>query len=231
MLCWGAVFNPAALVWTLLTCGRNLFGDFLVKFSPPNHREEALLGNWLAGAVANWELNLWSLGKCFREIFTSLLEATFSWRYIELLTLTCETINLKLACSKPPRPQGTSQERAQVDHCFHSPSIPLLHPPICLKYLPHGGCKQDSFSDLNQTFCSGSKMIYNNVRSPAFQMFAALLLLPLQLSLASSSPGESPPPNLVMIVADDLGWGDAPWHDSHIQAPRQWYFLYWCILF
>ena len=36
-----------------------------------------------------------------------------------------------------------------------------------------------------------------------------------------TSPGESPQaPNLVMIVADDLGWGDAPWHDPHIQAPR-----------
>ena len=48
-------------------------------------------------------------------------------------------------------------------------------------------------------------------------MFAVLLFLP-RLSLAS--PGGSPPPNLVMIVADDLGWGDAPWHDPHIQAPR-----------
>ena len=64
-------------------------------------------------------------------------------------------------------------------------------------------------------------------------MLAVILFLP-HLSLASSSPGESPPPNLVMIVADDLGWGDAPWHDPHIQAPRHDSFfgiLFICTLF
>ena len=42
---------------------------------------------------------------------------------------------------------------------------------------------------------------------------SSLFLLPFSWS--------SPPPNIVMIVADDLGWGDAPWHNPDIQAPRQ----------
>ncbi len=27
-------------------------------------------------------------------------------------------------------------------------------------------------------------------------------------------------PNIVFIVADDLGWGDVGWHDSEIKTPR-----------
>ena len=39
-------------------------------------------------------------------------------------------------------------------------------------------------------------------------------------STSSSTTNTSPPPNVVLIVADDLGWGDAPWHNPEVHAPR-----------
>lgn len=42
----------------------------------------------------------------------------------------------------------------------------------------------------------------------------ALLAALLPLLAASRKP------NLLLIVADDLGWADVPWHDPDMPAPR-----------
>ncbi|KAM7310972.1 arylsulfatase I isoform X2 [Ixodes scapularis] len=51
-------------------------------------------------------------------------------------------------------------------------------------------------------------------RTYVFDMATLLALM------ASAGSTTSPPPNLVLIVADDLGWNDVPWHNPGILAPN-----------
>ena len=37
---------------------------------------------------------------------------------------------------------------------------------------------------------------------------------------AADEPVKSPKPNVVLILADDMGWGDVGWHDSEIKTPH-----------
>ena len=46
---------------------------------------------------------------------------------------------------------------------------------------------------------------------------ALLLLLVPATALASVV---SPPPNILLLVADDLGWADVPWRDPAVPAPN-----------
>ena len=47
---------------------------------------------------------------------------------------------------------------------------------------------------------------------------AVLLLLAPATALVSSVV--SPPPNILLLVADDLGWADVPWRDPAVPAPN-----------
>ena len=47
----------------------------------------------------------------------------------------------------------------------------------------------------------------------------ALLLAPLAPALAAGTSAATPP-NIVFIVADDLGWGDVGWHGSNLKTPH-----------
>ena len=49
-------------------------------------------------------------------------------------------------------------------------------------------------------------------------MVPALLLLLVPATLVSSEV--SPPPNILLLVADDLGWADVPWRDPAVPAPN-----------
>ena len=43
----------------------------------------------------------------------------------------------------------------------------------------------------------------------------------LLLSLSSvSSVGGAPPPHIVLILADDLGWADVSWHNDQVKTPH-----------
>ena len=49
-------------------------------------------------------------------------------------------------------------------------------------------------------------------------MVPALLLLLVPATALGSVV--SPPPNLLLLVADDLGWADVPWRDPAVPAPN-----------
>ena len=50
---------------------------------------------------------------------------------------------------------------------------------------------------------------------------ALLLLLVPATALVSLVPRlVSPPPNILLLVADDLGWADVPWRDPAVPAPN-----------
>lgn len=46
-----------------------------------------------------------------------------------------------------------------------------------------------------------------------------MAIVPAACSAATSAPTASRP-NILVIVADDLGWGDVGWHGSHIKTPH-----------
>ena len=50
-------------------------------------------------------------------------------------------------------------------------------------------------------------------------MVPALLLL-LLVPATSLESVVSPPPNILLLVADDLGWADVPWRDPAVPAPN-----------
>ncbi|XP_043196763.1 arylsulfatase I-like [Amphibalanus amphitrite] len=51
-------------------------------------------------------------------------------------------------------------------------------------------------------------------------LVAAFLTLITVVTVSSAADaGPSQPPNIVLIVADDLGWNDVPWHNSLVRAP------------
>lgn len=54
--------------------------------------------------------------------------------------------------------------------------------------------------------------------------FCALLLVVLMWigspAVGADGPAESTKPNVLLIVADDLGWGDVGWHDGFAQTPH-----------
>ena len=47
-----------------------------------------------------------------------------------------------------------------------------------------------------------------------------LLLVATTLAVASWLPASSPQPNILLIVADDLGWGDVGWHGGFGRTPE-----------
>ncbi|XP_065512545.1 arylsulfatase B [Caloenas nicobarica] len=56
------------------------------------------------------------------------------------------------------------------------------------------------------------------VRPPLCLLLWLLLWLPLCLPRLAVAP--PPAPHLVLVLADDLGWGDVGWHGSAIRTPR-----------
>src|SRR5690606_10374604 len=44
--------------------------------------------------------------------------------------------------------------------------------------------------------------------------------LPASSALAQQDPSELPPPNIVLIVADDLGWADVSYHAERADTPN-----------
>jgi arylsulfatase A-like enzyme len=46
------------------------------------------------------------------------------------------------------------------------------------------------------------------------------LLLPLVLACAPLAASAEPPPNLVFVMADDLGWADVAFHEGAVPTPR-----------
>src|SRR5262245_44142554 len=48
---------------------------------------------------------------------------------------------------------------------------------------------------------------------------AALLFFAFGVSMAAAAEVATPP-NIVMFLADDFGWADAPWHGSHAKMPN-----------
>lgn len=59
----------------------------------------------------------------------------------------------------------------------------------------------------------------NRERLAASLAFASTLL---PVSAGAAAPAAAPPraPNIVLIVADDLGWGDVPWHGGPLALPH-----------
>lgn len=53
-----------------------------------------------------------------------------------------------------------------------------------------------------------------------FRMAHLFLVVGLISQIQPLRSAESPRPNIVLIVADDLGWGDVGWHKGEIQTPH-----------
>src|SRR5215212_7790069 len=47
-----------------------------------------------------------------------------------------------------------------------------------------------------------------------------LFIAALPLAFCATTPNTPMRPNILIIVADDLGWGDVGWHASHIKTPH-----------
>ena len=55
---------------------------------------------------------------------------------------------------------------------------------------------------------------------PACLTAVCIAFMQVGLSVAADNPTNGPKPNILLIVADDLGWADVGWHGGKFRTPH-----------